>query len=215
MKMESNMSKDTETASTDTQQSTEGVQQAAEYEQNEAQTQALGDDQMSDQTHQAEDTVSHDLQAMLDEAREDADKQKDLAVRTLADMENLKRRTRKDVEDAHKFGLEKFVTELLQVLDSMEMGLDAAKKAQEEQGEGVTPLVEGMEMTFKQMLDVLEKFNVERIDPAGEVFDPQSHEAMTMMPSEEHDANTVVEVVQKGYRLNERLVRAARVIVAQ
>ena len=211
------MSKDTETASIDTNQASEGAKQAAEYEQNEAQaqTQALGDDQMSDETHEAEDAVSHDLQALLDEAREEADKQKELAIRTLADMENLKRRTRKDVEDAHKFGLEKFVTELLQVLDSMEMGLDAAKKAQDEQGDGVSPLVEGMEMTLKQMLDVLEKFNVERIDPAGEGFDPQANEAMTMMPSEDHDSNTVVEVVQKGYRLNERLVRAARVIVAQ
>ena len=211
------MSKDTETASIDNNQASEGAKQAAEYEQNEAQaqTQALGDDQMSDETHEAVDAVSHDLQALLDEAREEADKQKELAIRTLADMENLKRRTRKDVEDAHKFGLEKFVTELLQVLDSMEMGLDAAKKAQDEQGDGVSPLVEGMEMTLKQMLDVLEKFNVERIDPAGEAFDPQAHEAMTMMPSEDHDSNTVVEVVQKGYRLNERLVRAARVIVAQ
>ncbi|KUJ72923.1 nucleotide exchange factor GrpE [Thiomicrospira sp. WB1] len=175
----------------------------------------LGDDEMSEETHQAEDAVNRDLQEMLDEARKEAESQKDLAVRTLADMENLKRRTRKDVEDAHKFGLEKFVTELLSVLDSMEMGLEAAKKAEQEQGEGVSPLVEGMEMTFKQMLDVLDKFNVERVDPKGEVFDPQLHEAMTMMPSEAHDSNTVVEVVQKGYRLNDRLVRAARVVVAQ
>ncbi|WP_019894130.1 nucleotide exchange factor GrpE [Hydrogenovibrio halophilus] len=195
-------------------QKAEAAKQAAEAASS-AETRQLGDDEMSDETHQAEDAVNKGLQEMLDDARKEADSHKDLAVRTLADMENLKRRTRKDVEEAHKFGLEKFVTELLSVVDSMEMGLEAAKKAEQEQGEGVTPLVEGMEMTFKQMLDVLDKFHVERLDPKGETFDPQLHEAMTMMPSEDHDSNTVVEVVQKGYRLNERLVRAARVVVAQ
>jgi molecular chaperone GrpE len=193
-------------------QKAEAAKQATEAA-NSVEAGQLGDDEMSDETHQAEDAVNKDLQEMLDDARKEADSHKDLAVRTLADMENLKRRTRKDVEDAHKFGLEKFVTELLPVVDSMEMGLEAAKKA--EQSEGVTPLIEGMEMTFKQMLDLLDKFNVERLDPKGETFDPQLHEAMTMMPSENHDSNAVVEVVQKGYRLNERLVRAARVVVAQ
>ena len=199
------------------QQAAQDTEQAAAKKGSEAyeNVKSLEDDEMSDETHQAEAAVNKDLQEMLDEARREADSQKDLAIRTLADMENLKRRTRKDVEDAHKFGLEKFVTELLNVLDSMEMGLEAAKKAEQDQGDGVTPLVEGMGMTFKQMLDVLDKFNVERVDPKGEAFDPQLHEAMTMMPSEEHESNTVVEVVQKGYRLNERLIRAARVVVAQ
>lgn len=166
---------------------------------------------VSAETQQAEDAVEHDLEAMLAEAKQEAESQKELAIRTMADMENLKRRTRIDVESAHKFALEKFVNELLPVLDSMEMGLDAAAK----EDASAESIREGLDMTFKQFLDVLQKFNVERVNPAGEKFDPQLHEAMTMIPSPEHDSQMVMEVFQKGYLLNERLVRPARVIVAQ
>lgn len=169
------------------------------------------DGEVSEETQQAEDAVEKDVEAMLAEAKQEAESQKELALRTLADMENLKRRTRIDVENAHKFALEKFVNALIPVLDSMEMGLDAANK----DDVAIDSIREGMEMTFKQTLDVLQNFNVERIDPKGEKFDPQAHEAMTMVPSPEHESNTVMDVIQKGYSLNERLVRAARVIVAQ
>ncbi|NCN43167.1 MAG: nucleotide exchange factor GrpE [Piscirickettsiaceae bacterium CG_4_9_14_3_um_filter_43_564] len=168
-------------------------------------------DGISDETQQAEDTVEHDLEAMLAEAEQEAASQKELALRTLADMENLKRRTRMDVENAHKFALEKFVNELLPVLDSMEMGLDAAAK----EDASAESIREGLDMTFKLFLDVMQKFNVERVNPEGEKFDPQLHEAMTMVPSPDHESQMVMEVFQKGYLLNERLVRPARVIVAQ
>lgn len=160
---------------------------------------------------EAQEQVDTDLAVLLAEAKAEAEKHKDLALRVQADMENLRRRTRMDVESAHKFALEKFVNALIPAMDSMEMGIDAASK----EGASVESIKEGVEMTFKQMLDVLQEFNVERVDPTGEKFDPQLHEAMTMIPSPEHESNTVVDTIQKGYTLNERLVRAARVIVAQ
>ncbi|WP_319381448.1 nucleotide exchange factor GrpE [Thiomicrorhabdus sp.] len=160
---------------------------------------------------QMEEALSDDISALLDEAREEAAKHKDMVLRLQADMENLRRRTRLDIESAHKYALEKFVDALLPAMDSMEMGIQAATQ----DGATVESIREGVEMTFKQMLDVLQNFNVERIDPKGEKFNPQDHEAMTMIPSPEHESQTVVDVIQKGYRLNERLVRPARVIVAQ
>lgn len=160
---------------------------------------------------QAQEAVSEDIKALLAESRTEAEKHKEMALRIQADMENLRRRTRLDVENAHKYALNKFVDALIPAMDSMEMGMDAASK----EGASIESIREGIDMTFKQLLDVLAEFNVERIDPKGEKFDPQFHEAMTMIPSPDHESNTVVDVIQKGYSLNERLVRPARVIVAQ
>lgn len=168
--------------------------------------------------HNAEESTTEapeqDLETVLAQlaaAQAEAQKNKDMALRVQADMENLRRRTRMDVESAHKFALEKFVNALIPAIDSMEMGIDAAGK----EGATVESIKEGVEMTFKQLLDVLQEFDVTRVDPTGEKFDPQLHEAMTMIPSPEHETNTVVDTIQKGYTLNDRLVRAARVIVAQ
>lgn len=169
------------------------------------------DDAAEETLESAQEAVEGDVAALLAEAREEADKHKDLALRLQADMENLRRRTRIDVENAHKYALDKFVDALIPAMDSMEMGLDAASK----EDVSVESIREGMDMTFKQLIDVLAEFNVERINPTGEKFDPQLHEAMTMIPSPDHESNTVVDVIQKGYSLNERLVRPARVIVAQ
>ncbi len=170
-----------------------------------------GAETMDEAQGDAQKDVKEDLAALLEETRHEADKNKDLALRTLADMENLRRRTRIDVESAHKYALDKFVNALIPAMDSMEMGIDATTK------EAVTiqSIREGMEMTLKQMLDVLGEFNVERVNPLNEKFNPELHEALTMIPSPEHETNTVVDVIQKGYTLNGRLVRAARVIVAQ
>ena len=167
--------------------------------------------QADEALEEAQQAVQEDVAALLEEARAEADKHKDMALRVQADMENLRRRTRIDVESAHKYALEKFVNELIPVLDSMEMGIDAASK----EDVSAESIKEGLDMTFKLFLDVMQKFEVERVNPVGEKFDPQLHEAMTMVPSPEHESNTVMEVFQKGYTLNERLVRAARVIVAQ
>jgi molecular chaperone GrpE len=160
---------------------------------------------------QVEEAVAGDIDALLSEAREEAAKHRDMALRLQADMENLRRRTRLDIENAHKFALEKFVNALIPAMDSMEMGLEAASKEEA----SIDSIREGLEMTFKQMLDILQNFNVERVDPKGEKFNPQLHEAMTMVPSPDHESQTVMDVFQKGYTLNERLVRPARVIVAQ
>ncbi len=160
---------------------------------------------------QAEETVTEDITALLAESRVEADKHKDMALRIQADMENLRRRTRIDIESAHKYALDKFVNALIPAMDSMEMGMEASGK----EDATLESLREGIDMTFKQLIDVLGQFNVERVDPKGEKFNPELHEALTMIPSPDHESNTVVDVIQKGYTLNERLVRAARVIVAQ
>lgn len=159
----------------------------------------------------AENQVEADLEKALEEAKQQAADHWEQLLRVKADMENLRRRTRIDVENAHKFALEKFVNTLLPVVDGLEMGIEAAKQ----ENATVEALREGMEMTLKMFLDVLAEFGVERIDPKGEVFDPQKHEAMTMVSSAEHEPNTVMDVIQKGYSLNERLVRPARVIVTK
>ncbi|WP_371811867.1 nucleotide exchange factor GrpE [Thiomicrorhabdus sp. 6S3-12] len=167
--------------------------------------------QSEEQLEEAQKAVDNDIQSMLAEAKDEAAKHKDMALRLQADMENLRRRTRLDLEEAHKYALKKFVDALIPAMDSMEMGIEAASK-EEATKESIK---EGVEMTFKQMLDVLAEFSVERIDPKGEKFNPQDHEAMTMIPSPDHESQTVVDVIQKGYKLNDRLVRPARVIVAQ
>lgn len=160
---------------------------------------------------EAQEAVTEDIAALLAESRIEADKHKDMALRIQADMENLRRRTRIDIESAHKYALDKFVNALIPAMDSMEMGMEASSKEEA----SIESIREGIEMTFKQLLDVLGQFNVERVDPKGEKFNPELHEALTMIPSPDHESNTVVDVIQKGYTLNERLVRAARVIVAQ
>ena len=183
----------------------------ANVENVEAQTAEEAVKQADEELDTAQDAVQEDIAALLVEAQTEAEKHKDLALRVQADMENLRRRTRLDVESAHKYALEKFVNALLPAMDSMEMGIDAASKEEAT----IESIREGVEMTFKQMLDVLQEFSVERVNPTGEKFDPTLHEALTMIPSPDHESNTVVETIQKGYTLNERLVRAARVIVAQ
>jgi len=183
----------------------------ANVENVEAQTAEEAVNQADEALDTAQDAVQEDIAALLAEAQAEAEKHKDLALRVQADMENLRRRTRLDVESAHKYALEKFVNALLPAMDSMEMGIDAASKEEAT----IESISEGVEMTFKQMLDVLQEFNVERVNPTGEKFDPTLHEALTMIPSPDHESNTVVDTIQKGYTLNERLVRAARVIVAQ
>ncbi len=143
---------------------------------------------------------------------------KDQVLRTQAEMQNVRRRAEIDVEKAHKFALEKFVKELLPVADSLEKGVESAQSTAEQQGESsdvVSSILEGMEMTMNLFLNNLKKFNVEQLNPVGEPFDPQKHEAMSMVPAPDAEPNSVVAVVQKGYTLNDRLVRPAMVVVAK
>ncbi|MBW5290325.1 MAG: Heat shock protein GrpE [Candidatus Ruthia sp. Asou_11_S2] len=152
-----------------------------------------------------------DLQEQLIQAQQSAKDNWDKLLRSQAEMENLKRRNAKDVENAHKFALDGFVKALLEVKDSLSMGI---KTAQEEKAT-VKHIVEGLEMTDKVFLSTLEKFGVEIINPEGETFNPELHEAVTMIPMPDKDSNSVLEVIQFGFTLNGRLVRPAMVVVVQ
>lgn len=135
-------------------------------------------------------------------------------LRSQAEMQNVRRRAEIDVEKAHKFALEKFVKELLPVADSLEKAVESTE-GHEESGELVASIREGVEMTLSLFMSSLKKFNVEQINPVGEPFDPQQHEAMSMVPAPDAEPNSVVAVVQKGYLLNGRVVRPAMVVVAK
>ena len=133
------------------------------------------------------------------------------ALRAQADAQNVKRRAEQDVEKARKFALERFAGELLPVVDNLERALEAASG----DDEAVKPIHEGVELTLKNFLDVLGKFNVEVVDPNGEPFDPNLHQAMSMVENPDVEPNSVIAVMQKGYTLNGRLLRPAMVMVSK
>lgn len=150
------------------------------------------------------------LAARLAEAEAEMLKLKDAVVRTQAEMENLRRRASRDVENAHKFALEKFVEALVPVKDAIDLGLTAASQATD-----VESLREGVAMTARMFDDMLGKIGVDEVNPEGERFDPELHQAMTMIESAEHASGTVVTVMQKGFTLNGRLIRPAMVGVSK
>lgn len=149
------------------------------------------------------------LQGELEEARTQAAEQRDLALRAVAELENIRKRAARDVEQAHRFALEKFVQELLPAVDSLELAAASAGKAD------AAALAAGQEATLKLLQKALEKFSIVCIDPQGEPFDPQRHEAMAVQESATAEPDSVLQVVQRGYELNGRLLRPARVIVAR
>ena len=157
------------------------------------------------------DNQENDLQAQLEAAQQSAKDNWDKVLRAQAEMENLKRRNTKDLENAHKFALDGFVKALLEVKDSLTMGLKTAK----EENTSVESITEGLEMTDKVFLSTLEKFGVELLNPVDEAFNPEFHEAVTMIPMPDKKSNSVLEVVQAGFTLNGRLVRPAMVVVVQ
>lgn len=148
------------------------------------------------------------LEAQLVEAQ---NRERDGVLRIKAEMENLRRRTEQDVEKAHKFALEKFVNELLPVIDSLDRALEVADKANPDNA----AMIEGIELTLKSMLDVVRKFGVEVIADTNVPLDPNVHQAIAMVESEEVEAGKVLGVMQKGYTLNGRTIRAAMVTVAK
>jgi molecular chaperone GrpE len=155
---------------------------------------------------------SEELALLLEDARAKADDHWNQVMRIQAEMENSRRRAERDVENAHKYGLEKFAIALLPVKDSLEMGLAAAEGSDHEVAD---KLREGTELTLKMLTGVLEKFGVKEVNPQGEPFNAELHQAMMMQPSEEYAPNTVTAVMQKGYVLNERLIRPAMVMVSK
>ncbi len=151
------------------------------------------------------------LQQQLEEARQQAAANLDKAIRTLAEMDNLKKRVQKDLDDERKYGLAKFAKELLSVMDSLDLGIQAAAGDSPE----VVKLREGSELTKKQFESVFAKFNIETLDPTGQPFNPELHQAMVMQPTSTVEPNHVMTVFQKGYILNGRLLRPAMVVVAK
>jgi molecular chaperone GrpE len=161
---------------------------------------------------QAGEATHEELLLTLQDAREQADAHWNELLRARAELVNLQRRAERDVENAHKYGLEKFVSELLPVLDSLELGLNAADAAG---GAAQDKLREGVELTLKMLVGAVGKFGVQVVDPRGERFDPALHQAMSMQPAPAGvEAGRVLAVYQKGYLLNDRLVRPAMVVVA-
>lgn len=155
-----------------------------------------------------------DVAAAGDERTKLEEEVKDLReqlLMTQADMQNVRKRAERDVENAHKYALEKFVADLVSVVDNLERAVETIDRddpAQEKLGEGV-------ELTLRGLKDVLQRYNVEAVNPQGETFDPDRHQAMSMVPAQDAEPNTVIEVYQKGYTLNGRLVRPAMVVVAK
>lgn len=145
-----------------------------------------------------------DLEGQLASAQENA-------LRAAAEVQNIRRRAEQDIEKAHKFALEKFATDLLAVLDSLERGLEVSDPADET----IRPMREGMELTYKLFLDTMKRFQVERVDPQGEPFNPELHQAMAMEESIHAEPNSVLKVFQCGYVMNGRLLRPAMVVVSK
>jgi molecular chaperone GrpE len=170
-----------------------------------------GAPQTAAETSEVPTPESAELQALLTDARSKADEHWDQCLRLQAELENLRKRGERDLANAHKFALEKFAAELLPVRDSLEMGVAAAA----EESATVEHLREGSELTLKMLTSALEKFKVKEINPLNEQFNPEYHEAMSMQERADVAPNTVVTVVQKGYLLNDRLIRPAMVIVSR
>ena len=159
---------------------------------------------------EASETDPQALQALLEDARNKADSHWDQCLRLQADIDNLRKRNERDLANAHKFALEKFAVDLLPVKDSLEMGLAAAGDNAD-----IARLKEGGELTLKMLASAMDKYNIKEVNPLNEVFNPEYHEAMSMQERADVAPNTVVTVVQKGYLLNERLIRPAMVIVSK
>jgi molecular chaperone GrpE len=179
-------------------------------------------------SEQLEEELKHAAESAADEASEGGEEEvsevealqtqvseaQEQLLRAHAEMQNVRRRAEIDVEKAHKFALEKFVKELLPVADSLEKAVESTE-GNEDAGDLVASISQGVEMTLSLFLSSLKKFNVEQLNPLGEPFDPQQHEAMSMVPAPDAEPNSVVSVVQRGYTLNGRVIRPAMVVVAK
>jgi molecular chaperone GrpE len=182
-----------------------------EDESNEVEIEATeSDDASLEEEAEASEVNVETLQALLEKEKEQSQANRDVALRAQAEMENLRKRTARDIENAHKYALEKFVNELLPIMDSFSLGMTAAESV-----ESVDEIREGMDMTLKMFASAIEKFGVKEIAAEGEKFNPEQHEAISMQEIEGSESGTVVSVMQKGYELNGRLVRPAMVVVAK
>jgi len=171
------------------------------------QTEGASEEQTSDLYN---DEVIEDLEEQLEQAQDKVAEYWDQVVRAKAEMENIKRRAKRDVESARKYSVEKFASDLLPVVDSLEQGIETSQNATD-----VTAIREGMVMTTEMLINTLEKQGLIQVHPHGEKFNPEYHEAMSMLESQDIPADHVITVFQKGYQLNGRLIRPARVVVSR
>ena len=172
-------------------------------------TQGVSSDSEDGEGNEILEGDPQELHALLTDARNKADEHWDQCLRLQADIENLRKRKERDVANAHKFALDKFAVDLLPVRDSLEMGLAAADSVD------AAKLREGSELTLKMLVSAMDKFNIKEVNALNEQFNPEYHEAISMQEREDVAPNTVVTVVQKGYLLNDRLIRPAMVIVSR
>ncbi|RLQ23629.1 nucleotide exchange factor GrpE [Seongchinamella sediminis] len=184
----------------------------AETESPEAQVETAEEAGVADAAEAAPESAEEpSLEEEVSRLQDDLAAARDAALRAQADAQNVKRRAEQDVEKARKFALERFAGELLPVVDNLERALESAAG----DDEAIKPIAEGVELTLKSFLDALGKQNIEMVDPAGEPFDPNLHQAMSMVENSEVEPNTVIAVMQKGYTLNGRLIRPAMVMVSK
>ncbi len=199
----------------ETEEPVEQAEQEVEASVKDADAPEEATDPAGEVTEQAEEDggefAEPSLEQIVEQLQEDLVSAKDAALRAQADAQNVKRRAEQDVEKARKFALERFCGELLPVVDNLERALEAAAG----DDEAVKPIAQGVELTLKSLLDALKKFNIEVVNPEGEPFDPQLHQAMSMVENNEVEPNSVIAVMQKGYTLNGRLVRPAMVMVSK
>ena len=172
---------------------------------------SVADEQDAPEGEQPADEINR-LQEQLEAAEAAAGMARDELLRVQAEMQNLRRRTEQDIEKAHKFGQEKFSTELLAVMDNLERSAAAAEASEDE---AVQAIKEGVELTLKGFMDCFKRFNIEAVDPLGEPFDPQLHQAMSIQESPDAEPNSVIAVMQKGYTLHGRVIRPAMVRVSK
>ena len=165
-----------------------------------------------DEQQAAEGGAPSTPQAQIDDLQLRLEQAKEQALRALADTQNARRRAEKDAESAHKFALDKFCNALLPVVDNLERAQQAAGASEDE---AVKSILQGVELTHKSFIDVLNKFNLEQVNPLGEPFDPQFHQAITMLENPDAEPNSVLDVMQTGYTLNGRLIRPAMVVVSK
>ncbi|WP_299495576.1 nucleotide exchange factor GrpE [uncultured Shewanella sp.] len=177
---------------------------------NEAEEAAETEASLMDELTQANFRVE-ELEQALKAAEAKVVEQKDSVVRAAAEVDNIRRRAAMDVEKARKFALEKFANELLPVLDNLERALEGT----DAEAEATKSIYEGVELTLKGFVGAVDKFGLKQVSPQGDAFNPDLHQAIGMQPSSEFPANTVMAVMQKGYVLNERLLRPAMVMVSQ
>ena len=172
-------------------------------------TQGVSPDSEDGEANEILEGDPQELHALLSDARNKADEHWDQCLRLQADIDNLRKRKERDVANAHKFALDKFAVDLLPVRDSLEMGLAAADSVD------AAKLREGSELTLKMLISAMDKYNIIEVNALNEQFNPEYHEAISMQEREDVAPNTVVTVVQKGYLLNDRLIRPAMVIVSR